>query len=416
MSRRPPLAPPAALVTALALAALAGLVLVAPEAIAQTKSPFGVGLPEQAAPATHGIFGWIADLQRGFYKELTGAVRAIHEDGFAVVVLAGLAFAYGVFHAAGPGHGKAVISTYVLATGETVRRGILLSFVSAFVQATVAVVLVLVAGLVLKATAVGMTRAAGWLEIGSYMLIVGLGLWLVWTRVIAHLLPAPVRAASLSAAAAPAHGHAHAHHHRHDDGHVHGPGSGHDHHHHDDHHHDHGHSHDTPARAELVTISKLDATRATSDPDRSPHDHGAHGHHHDHAPGEVCGHCGHSHAPDPKLLEGAFEWRKAMAAILAVGFRPCTGAIIVLVFAMSQGLWWAGVAAAYAMAVGTGLTVAILAAAAIGSRDLARFLAGADSPWGLRIHRTVEVLGAFAVLGLGILLLGGALAGGVQLG
>ena len=49
-------------------------------------------------------------------------------------LLVGLSFAYGVFHAAGPGHGKAVISSYMLANEVALRRGIMLSFVSAFLQ------------------------------------------------------------------------------------------------------------------------------------------------------------------------------------------------------------------------------------------------------------------------------------------
>jgi nickel/cobalt exporter len=53
-------------------------------------------------------------------------------------ILVAVSFLYGVFHAAGPGHGKAVISSYVLANGATVRRGITLSFLAAIVQAITA--------------------------------------------------------------------------------------------------------------------------------------------------------------------------------------------------------------------------------------------------------------------------------------
>ena len=56
-------------------------------------------------------------------------------DGSKMWLLVGLSFAYGIFHAAGPGHGKAVISSYMLANEVALRRGILLSFVSAFLQA-----------------------------------------------------------------------------------------------------------------------------------------------------------------------------------------------------------------------------------------------------------------------------------------
>ena len=62
--------------------------------------------------------------------------------GSAVWTLLAISFAYGIFHAAGPGHGKAVISSYLVANQETARRGIVLSFASALMQSLVAVVIV----------------------------------------------------------------------------------------------------------------------------------------------------------------------------------------------------------------------------------------------------------------------------------
>lgn len=53
---------------------------------------------------------------------------------------------------------------------------------------------------------------------------------------------------------------------------------------------------------------------------------------------------------------------------LAVGIRPCSGAILVLVVANGLGLWAAGILAAYVMALGTAATVALLAVGARASR------------------------------------------------
>ena len=78
---------------------------------------------------------WINVQQQAFYRSLTGALKAMRDDGSKMWLLVGLSFAYGIFHAAGPGHGKAVISSYMLANEVALRRGILLSFVSAFLQA-----------------------------------------------------------------------------------------------------------------------------------------------------------------------------------------------------------------------------------------------------------------------------------------
>src|SRR5690606_7550761 len=82
---------------------------------------------------------------------------------------------------------------------------------------------------------------------------------------------------------------------------------------------------------------------------------------HDHA---ECG-CGHVHVPSVEQVSGALDWRKAGSAIFAMGLCPCSGALIVLVFALSQDFFAAGIAAALAMGLGTGLTVATLAVFAV---------------------------------------------------
>src|SRR5438105_11656505 len=97
-------------------------------------------------------------------------------------MLIGLSLAYGVFHAAGPGHGKAVISAYLFASGETLKKGILLSFAAALVQALSAIVLVTVLAMVLGATARAMDDMALTLERASYALMVAVGLWLLWRK------------------------------------------------------------------------------------------------------------------------------------------------------------------------------------------------------------------------------------------
>jgi nickel/cobalt exporter len=100
--------------------------------------------------------------------------------------------------------------------------------------------------------------------------------------------------------------------------------------------------------------------------------------------------------------------------VLAVGIRPCSGAIIVLVFALSQGLIAAGVAATLVMALGTGLTVAALATLAVSAKDVAlRLAGGVESRFAHVLVRTAEIGGALCVLLFGLVLLGGSLAGGL---
>ncbi|OZI33512.1 nickel transporter [Bordetella genomosp. 5] len=338
--------------------------------------PFGVPESGGAGPGwMSGVFGQIAAWQSHFYRQLTGAVRAWQADGTAAWLLLGLSFAYGVFHALGPGHGKAVIAAYVVANRQTARNGAILALVSALLQALVAIVMVAVLGWVLSVTAAGMNRATAWLEMVSYGLIVALGLWLVWRKAVRPLLPA--RAAS----------HAHGAH----GGDVHHAGHDHEHAHAHEHGHRHGHA-DQPMPVQ-------------------PHGHAhAHAHEHAHSHHDDCG-CGHAHVAPADAVSGKLDLRRATAAIAAVGLRPCSGALIVLVFALAQGFFIAGVAAALAMGVGTGLTVAVLTMLAAWARAGAvRLGARLSSPAAARLRYLIDALAAVFVLAVGILLLGGQLA------
>lgn len=113
--------------------------------------------------------------------------------------------------------------------------------------------------------------------------------------------------------------------------------------------------------------------------------------------------------PDPKDLQGDLTWGKALAIAFSVGIRPCTGAILVLVFALSQGLLWAGVFATFAMAIGTAMTVSALAALAVGSREFAARIGGAGSSWASAVSSGAGLLGASLVLIMGTVFFFGSL-------
>ena len=359
------------LCTLIALVCLALSVFLPPADAQQTevkKSPFAItaGSPTASANAgpanTRGIWGWVLATQAYYHRELATAVRDIKSAHplAAAATLAFISFAYGVLHAAGPGHGKAVISSYVLANRQTVRRGILLSFLAAFFQAVSAIALVGVLAIALKATSLTMRAAESWIEIVSWALVALVGVWLLY-RQIAPLV-APKVAPFVSPARGPttAFAHVHADLHAHTPGHgypghVHGPGCS------------HGHTH------------------ATSTPAIHVHD----------------ANCGHVHMPEPAQLQGPWDWGRAISLAMSVGIRPCTGAILVMLFALSQGILWAGIFATFMMSIGTALTVSVLAALAVGSRDLAVRLAGLDNPWAMRLETSVGIVGALAVVVLG---------------
>ena len=151
------------------------VVACASSASAQTMS---FGAPRDVS----GFAGWVLSKQAIFYRALSGTILAAKNDGSALWTLMGISFVYGVFHAAGPGHGKAVISSYLLANDETWRRGVTLSFASALVQSLTAVLIVGVAAVLLGGTAKMMGQAVRVIEITSYGLIVALGARLLWVK------------------------------------------------------------------------------------------------------------------------------------------------------------------------------------------------------------------------------------------
>src|ERR1700684_3330107 len=146
---------------------------------ALAQNPFGSAAPEAQMG---GIVGWLLAKQSEFYREMSTTIRAAKADGSAVWTLLAISFAYGIFHAAGPGHGKTVISSYLVANEETARRGIVLSFVSAMMQSLIAVLIVGVGAWLLNVTAKTMCGAERVIEIASYTLIAAFGVRLVWTK------------------------------------------------------------------------------------------------------------------------------------------------------------------------------------------------------------------------------------------
>jgi nickel/cobalt exporter len=327
---------------------------------AALAQPFGITRP-QAPPEIGGITGWILAKQAEFYRMMSGTIRAAKADGSAAWTLMGISFAYGIFHAAGPGHGKAVISSYLVANDETWRRGVVLSFASAILQAFTAIAVVGVAAILLNATAKTMGDTVRVIEIVSYALIILIGLRLLWVkgRAFVQILRAKQR--------------------------------GHDHHAHDHAQHDAHEAHEH---------------------DAGHHRHHAHGHgndhahqHHDHA--EEASAWGHAHAPEPSEFKGRDWWKRGLAAIVGVGLRPCSGAIIVLVFALAQGLFWIGVASTFVMGLGTAITVACIATLAVGARGLAGRLAKAKPGAGMIVVRGLETAAAGVIVAFGVLLLTG---------
>lgn len=330
----------------LILIAALTLALTGPRAtVAETGKPApgsAVAADEAAATSEPGLKGlWVRTVvyvrtqQRELHRQLAGAIKALRRDGSPAAAwsLIVLSFLYGVFHAAGPGHGKAVISTYLLTHKSAVSRGIWLSAVAALAQGVTAILLVLVLVALVGWTRKDAQGAVGTLETVSFGLIAVLGLGLaaraLWS-IARALLPA---------------------------------GAG---------------------------------TLATAGPS------------HHHAPGGAPG-CGHSHAPQPSQLSEPLSPKTLGAIVLSIGIRPCSGAVLVLLFAEVLGLRWAGIAAVLAMSMGTALTVAALAVLAVNFRRLAAALAGGNARHVALAAQAVALLGGIVITALGATLFFGSL-------
>jgi ABC-type nickel/cobalt efflux system permease component RcnA len=269
-------------------------------------------------------------VQRDLHRRLAVAVRGLQEGGFAAAAfLMGLSLLYGVFHAVGPGHGKAVISAYLLANESAVRRGVLLAFLASVLQGLSAILLVGVLAMLLDMAGVKVRDSVGYLETASYGLVALVGAWL-----LASLLRRNQDRGQ------------HRHHdgHGHDQGHAHGPGCGHDH---------------LPDPARLAAAT----------------------------------------AADGRGFAGVVS--KAAGIVLAVGIRPCSGAVLVLLFALAHGVFLAGVAATFAMSFGTAVTVATLAVLTLYSKRLALAAVGANGRWVEAAYRGLALLGAGLLFLLG---------------
>lgn len=242
-------------------------------------------------------------------RELAQLIGALKEGTSlsAVAALIGGSFLYGLFHAAGPGHGKVVISSYLLGGKTRLKSGLWLTLVSSLAQGVTAVLFVGILALVLGRAGTAVTRDVRVLELVSYGLVVAMGCVMLWRA---------LRTGSTCA--------------------------------HDHHHHTSGHDH----------------------------------HHHDHS----------------------LPRRDFGALILAIGIRPCTGAVIVLLVTFSNGLWWVGIASTFAMALGTALCVGALALLAVGARDFASKLAVQRGGKLERlVTRGLAIVGSLLVIGLGAL-------------
>jgi ABC-type nickel/cobalt efflux system permease component RcnA len=244
------------------------------------------------------IAAWAAEEQRSFQNGIARTLRALRGgEAGAYALLMGSCFAYGFFHAIGPGHGKLLVGGYGVARAVPVMRLSLIALLSSLGQAVTAIALAYGGLWLLDLTRERMVGAAeNWLAPMSYAMIAAIGLWLVWRG-----------------------------------------------------------------------VARLRQSRVTQD-----HVHEGHG--------DTCSSCGHRHGPSVEEAQQAGGLRDALMLIGGIAIRPCTGALFVLIITWQMGIPMAGIAGAFAMALGTAsVTVAVGIAAAGFRGGILRSMASASS-------------------------------------
>ncbi|WP_034947015.1 nickel/cobalt transporter [Erwinia oleae] len=239
---------------------------------------------------------WQKTLHQQMTLLLQQVAAAPHQAGLALMAFS---LIYGVLHAAGPGHGKVVIATFLATHPTRVKTSLRLTLAAAVVQGLVAIGLVTVLLGALGLSSRQLHLSSFWLEKGSYLLVVALGLSVCWRAV-----------KNLRQTLRP------------------------------------------PVYKRMLPVE------------------------HQHHTG--CG-CGHQHVPDDAALAQAVSLKTQVMVVLSMGLRPCSGAIMMLLFSKVIGVYGWGVLSALVMALGTALTVSLMALLVQMSRALALKLSRTDS-------------------------------------
>ena len=278
----------------------------------------------QSSPVYDHLIAWVYEEQSSYTRSLAAAVKNLRDTTSeeAFFTLMGVGFAYGIFHAVGPGHGKAGITAYALTHESSAKRTAALASASAFIQGFTALAIVGGLQLLLQGS---LRRAA--LSVDDIM--------------------EPVSFAAVSAIG-----------------------------------------------LYFSFRGGRSLYRSIENPNgqAGPHDHDC-----------------HYHFVTPQQAEQASTWGRAAMVAIAVGLRPCSGAIIVLILSFALGLIWSGVAAVLAMSAGTAITVSALALGAQGIRIPLMRLIGVGKVAASTFTATFALLGGLAIVIVGASLLYGSL-------
>ena len=271
---------------------------------------------ELEAVASPGPVERLMELVRTTQRELTQSLNDFGMDlrdnplGPSLWLFLGLSFVYGVVHAVGPGHGKAVVCSYFLANPGSLVAGAVMGNAITFVHMGSAAVAVGAAYLIFSTGLGGFAAASRAIQPASYALLALMGLFLLFK-----------------------------------------------------------------AARDIRRGALLSAT------------------------------CGHDHENEPD------DFRSMLAVAFVTGLIPCPGAAVILAFAIGLNLFWTGIAALFAMALGMGVTTTLFAWFAVTARSVTLTLSGSNKKIFNRIYAGLSLGGALAIALFGGILFYGSVCG-----
>lgn len=284
----------------------------------------------------------IAQWQRHFHQLLSTLLIKVKSTPLqAGLLLVGLSFIYGVVHSAGPGHGKIIIMTYLATQPSKFKKSLLLTLLSALMQGIIAIAMISILIILLKLSTKQLRLSEYWLELASYLVVVFIGT-LLSVRAIIKII------------------------------------------------------------AILASTKKLNILKIRQQITNSRY-------HIQVNPGQLnsnslCS-CGHRHIPTANEMAQSKSWYSDAAIILAIGMRPCSGALLVLVFSYITGVYYWGILATLFMSIGTATTTLLFALIVYyGRRFAEKMLIKPSSKTVTLLNQSLALIGGIVFIILGVLL------------
>lgn len=290
-----------------------------------------------------------------------------------------ISFLYGIFHAAGPGHGKAVIATYITTQNARLKSGVILAFFMAQAQAISAIFLVYVVLSLVDRVSKTLNKSIENMYFASAVILIILALWLIFSSLKNFRNYFKAKLAKRHSLFADSHNSEQEHKHSHECEH----GHGHSHEHEKEHSHQCQHSH---------SIEQEKGNGACAHEDKHEHEH-SHQHLHDE---QNCS-CAHSIDLEDEKWKKSNFWQQFLI-VASVGLRPCTGAIMILAFSKALNIWLTGIIATFVMAFGVGITMVSLAIISVYFRDFASKMLKSNTSVLQLATSILKILGGLLIL------------------